>query len=153
SVLFRDPTLPSRQGPTTPTFPLAVATGNSLNDFDPNLRPGYVQSWDLGFQRELNRDTVLEVRYVGNHGTKLWRTIGLNEINIFENAFLNEFNVAAQNLAIANGVSSVSQLTPSTLKSTNFGNQGLPGQKPIPMIQNGLNTTTDTTTATRLVQG
>ena len=60
----------SRPAPTTPSFPLAVAAGNSVTDFDPNLKTGYVQSWDIGIQRELTRDTVLEVRYVGNHGTR-----------------------------------------------------------------------------------
>ena len=123
-----------------------------MNDFSPNLRPGYVQSWDIGFQRELTPNTVLEVRYIGNHGTKLWRTISLNEVNIFENGFLNEFNVAANNLAIARS-SAASACTNCGPASNNFGNQGLAGQKPIPIIQNGLNTTNDQTTANRLVQG
>ena len=39
SVLFRNPVLPSRTAPTTPSFPLAVAAGNSVTDFDPNIRP------------------------------------------------------------------------------------------------------------------
>ena len=153
SVLFSQAVLPSRTVASTPVFPLAAPAGTSLNEFSPNLKLSYVQSWDIGFQRELTRDTVLEVRYIGNHGTDLWRTQNLNEVNIFENGFLNEFQIAQQNLAIANGVSNISQLTSTTLKSTNFGNQGLAGQRPIPIIQTGLNLTSDTTTATRLVQG
>src|SRR5205823_6183285 len=73
--------------------------------------------------------------------------------NIFENGFLSEFQTAQNNLAIANGVSSVSQLSTTSLKSTNYGNQGLPGQKAIPIIHTGINSATDTTTANRLVQG
>jgi hypothetical protein len=153
SVLFSNPTLPSRTVASTPVFPQAAPVGTSLNEFSPNLKVGYVQSWDIGFQRELTRDTVLEVRYIGNHGTDLWRNQNLNEVNIFENGFLNEFRIAQNNLAIANGVSSVSQLSPTSLKSTNFSNQGLPGQLPVPIIQTALNLTSDTTTATRLVQG
>ena len=153
SVLFSNPNLPSRSVATTPAFPQAAPVGTSLNEFAPNLRVGYVQSWDIGFQRELTRDTVLEIRYIGNHGTDLWRNINLNEVNVFENGFLNEFQVAQNNLAIANGVSSISQLSTTNLKSTNFGNQGLPGQQAIPIIQTALNTTTDQTTANRLVQG
>jgi hypothetical protein len=99
SVLFRNP-LPARPEPQTPTFPLAALAGNSVNEFDPNLKVGYVQSWDIGFQRELTRDTVLEVRYVGNHGTRLWRNINLNEINIFNNGFLQEFKVAQANKGV-----------------------------------------------------
>ncbi len=155
SVLYRDGNLPARPAPTTPTFPLAAPAGVNIADFDPHLRIGYVQSWDVGFQRELTRDTVLEIRYVGNHGTDLWRQINLNEINIFENGFLNEFKIAQNNLAIANGLS-VAQLatTPlSQLKVINYGNSGLPGQAPIPIIQTALATVTDTTTFNQLAQG
>src|SRR5205814_7067800 len=105
SVLFRNAVLPTRPAPTTPSFPLAIAAGNSITDFDPHLRVGYVQSWDLGLQRELTRDTVLEVRYVGNHGTRLWRQVNINEINTLSNGFLEEFRVAQANLASARGCS------------------------------------------------
>src|SRR5262249_25533082 len=94
SVLFRDPALPAREAPVNPTFPLAVQPGNNVADYSPDLKTGYVQSWDFGLQREITRNTVLEIRYVGNHGTDLWRQININEINIFENGFINEFKVA-----------------------------------------------------------
>src|SRR5262249_53240585 len=101
SVLFRNPSLPARTAPVDPTFPLAAVAGNSVNEFSPDLKIGYVQSWNIGFQRELTRDTVLEVRYIGNHGTRLWRNMNMNEINIFNNGFLSEFKTAQSNLAIA----------------------------------------------------
>jgi hypothetical protein len=41
---------------------------------------------------------VVEVRYVGNRGKDLWRQYNLNEVNVFENGFLNEVNLAQQNL-------------------------------------------------------
>ena len=44
---------------------------------------------------------MVEFRYVGNHGVGLWRTINLNEVNIYENGFLNQFQMAQNNLAIA----------------------------------------------------
>ena len=47
-----------------------------------------MQSWNIGIQRELDKNTVVEFRFTGNHGTKLWRLYGLNEINIFENGIL-----------------------------------------------------------------
>jgi hypothetical protein len=141
SVLFRNP-LPSRTAPTTPSFPLSVVAGDSISDYDPNLKVGYVQSWDIGFQRELTRDTVLEVRYVGNHGTRLWRTTNLNEINIFNNGFLDEFKIAQANLALAR------QTTP-----TSNVYAGLPGQQALPIIVTALNSSNDATTATRLAQG
>lgn len=41
------------------------------------------------------------MRYVGNHGVKLWRQYNLNEVNLIENGFINEFKSAQANL-IAN---------------------------------------------------
>jgi hypothetical protein len=53
------------------------SAGANLNPtvftIDPNLRMPHVQQWTLGIEREIFRDTVLEVRYVGNHRVKLLR--------------------------------------------------------------------------------
>jgi Carboxypeptidase regulatory-like domain len=143
SVLFRDPTLPSRPAPLKPDYPIAALQTDSLNAFDPNLKMGYVQSWNLGFQRELPGNAVMEIRYTGNHGVHEWRQVNLNEVNVFENGFLNEFYIAQNNLRITQ------RTTPT---STNYGNQGLPGQQNIPIIQTALATVTDSTTATYLRQ-
>lgn len=59
---------------------------------DENLRSPYVQTWNLSWQRELDRDTILELRYVGTKGTKLVRTANLNEINIIENGLRDDLN-------------------------------------------------------------
>ncbi|MEK7409647.1 MAG: carboxypeptidase-like regulatory domain-containing protein [Acidobacteriota bacterium] len=144
SVWFRDPNLPTRPEPDRPTYPIPVVAGNSINDFDPGLRMGYVQSWNLSLQRELTPSTVLDLRYVGNHGTRLWRQINLNEVNTFENGFLEEFKIAQSNLAIAR------RQNPA---SVNFGNQGLAGQRPIPIIQTALGLVSDTGFATNLQRG
>ena len=68
---------------------------DGANAFDPNLRTGYVESWTAGIQREIKKDNVIEVRYVGNRGHKLWRQVDLNELNMFENGALNEFRLRA----------------------------------------------------------
>ncbi len=88
--------------PTAPSYPFSPALNESVNAFLPDLDTGYVQSWTFGLQRELNRDTAVEVRYVGNRGIKLWRQYNLNEINIVENGFFNEFKLAMANLAANN---------------------------------------------------
>ena len=54
--------------------------------------------WSLGIQREFKKDNVIEVRYVGNRGHKLWRQEDLNELNIVENGVYNEWKLAQQNL-------------------------------------------------------
>jgi hypothetical protein len=95
----------------------------TISGFDPTLRAPYTINWDFGVQRELWRNTVVEARYVGNQGHLLWRTSNLNEVNIFENGFLQEFKNAQNNFAInqAAGVNS-------------FQNLGRPGQVNLPIF-------------------
>jgi hypothetical protein len=91
--------------PSSPTYPNNGLITDSINAFDPNLKIGYVESWSIGVQREIKKDNVIELRYVGNRGHKLWRQVDLNEINIIENGVFSEWKLAQQNLLanIANG--------------------------------------------------
>jgi hypothetical protein len=98
-LLYRET---NRLGP--PAFPprveypilASIGAGNDLNMFDPNIETPYTESWMVGFQRALGRDTAVEIRYIGNRNRKAWTTENWNDENIFENGFLNEF-IAAQN--------------------------------------------------------
>ena len=152
SVLFSNPSLPAVSVAASPTYPLALAPGNSINDYNPNIKSRYVESWNIGFQRPLTADTVLEIRYVGNRSARAWAALNLNEVNIVESGFLTQFQAAQNNLAIANGVP-VSQLTSGSLKSTNFFNQGLPGQANIPIISTALANVANSTLANYVAQG
>jgi Carboxypeptidase regulatory-like domain len=112
--------------PTEFAFPVAMsgftfARGHAT--IDPDIRTPYVKNWTIGYQRELWSDAAIEVRYVGNRGSNLWRGYNINETNIFENGFLNDFRNAQRNLQInlAAGVSS-------------FAHQGRPGQVPLPIF-------------------
>src|SRR5262249_48774416 len=95
---------------TTPTFVMPITDppnhrvnpNNGLWAIDPNLRIPYVQQWSFGIEREIGKNMAIEARYVGNHAIKVWRAIDFNEVNIFENGFLNEFKNAQRNLS-ANG--------------------------------------------------
>jgi Carboxypeptidase regulatory-like domain len=95
----------------------------TISGFDPNLRTPYTVNYTFGIQRELWRNNVLEIRYVGNQSKLAWRTSNLNEVNIFENGFREEFKNAQRNLAInqASGVGS-------------FQNLGRPGQVALPIF-------------------
>jgi hypothetical protein len=98
-LLFRDK---SRLGPpafaATPAYPLPASLSYSVNAFDPNVRTPYTMSWTFGLQRELTKDTVVEVRYVANRNLRPWNTFALNSVNIVENGFLDEFKLAMANL-------------------------------------------------------
>jgi len=78
---------------------------NALWAINPNLRIPYVQQWSFGYEREITRDMAFEIRYVANHGVKVWRANNFNEINIFENGFLKEFINAQKNLTARGGTS------------------------------------------------
>ncbi len=82
-----------------PSFPITLTTATSANAFDPNLKTGSVHSFTFGYQRELDRNTVIEFRYVGNRGVDLFRQHNINELNVIENGVLAEYKLAQQNLA------------------------------------------------------
>jgi hypothetical protein len=98
---------------TTPTFTMPITdrqnhlinVNNGLWAVDPNLKIPYVHQWNVGVEREIFPNTALEIRYVGNTGKQLWRAYNLNEVNIFENGFLQEFKNAQINLAARGGTS------------------------------------------------
>ncbi len=143
-----DPNFPN------PSFPLAVQSGQSVEDYNPSIKPEYIESWTLSFQRQLDRNTVADFRYVANHGVDLWATVNLNEVNTVENGFAQQFQAAQTNLAIANGISVGQLLLPNTkLTVNNYGNQGLPGQTAVPIITTAIGSNTDQTTITQLMQG
>lgn len=45
-----------------------------------NFGPDKVNSWNFGFEREITRNSALEVRYVGNHAYDLFQTVNGNPI-------------------------------------------------------------------------
>jgi outer membrane receptor protein involved in Fe transport len=49
---------------------------------DPNQRTTYIQQWNLGVQRELSANLLLDLAYVGNRGTKLAAFRNLNQLSV-----------------------------------------------------------------------
>ncbi len=82
----------------SPVYPNTGSITDSINEFLPDLKIGRVDSFTFGIQRELDSNNVIEVRYVGNRGHDLWRQYDLNEVNVIENGFLQEFALAQQNV-------------------------------------------------------
>src|SRR5262249_52756489 len=89
--------------PDSPVYPITNQPGGYLisdaaSIYDPNYKLPYVMSWSFGIQREITKNMAVEVRYVGNRGLRNRTTFNLNEINVAENGFLNEFKLAQANL-------------------------------------------------------
>ncbi|HZQ20911.1 MAG TPA: TonB-dependent receptor [Terriglobales bacterium] len=89
--------IPSASMPTLPGLPAApfgpavrseYASLLPLGQLDPRdspeivspstFRPDKVHGWSLGVQREITKDAVVEVRYVGNHAVDLFQSVNNN---------------------------------------------------------------------------
>ena len=91
---FQGPTLtPNMILPSTPFGPNVRAEVQGqlqTGVFDPrtnvetnvanNFGPDRVHTWNLGIERELSKNSAVELRYVGNHATDLFQTINGNPI-------------------------------------------------------------------------
>jgi hypothetical protein len=102
-VLFRDRAtnpqlLDPAPFPKAPTFPLQVTIANSINAFEPDIRTPYTMSWSFGIQREITKDMMVEVRYMAQRSKQNWFVQDLNEANLEENGWIDEFRRAQGNL-------------------------------------------------------
>ncbi|MEQ1948844.1 MAG: TonB-dependent receptor [Bryobacteraceae bacterium] len=61
-----------------PTSPRALLPTDTQTLMMKDLRNPYYQRWSAGFQRQLARNTVLDVSYVGSKGTRLYASEDLN---------------------------------------------------------------------------
>jgi Carboxypeptidase regulatory-like domain len=60
--------------------------------YDDNLRTPYVQSFNATLQHQLTSTLTVDVNYIGNKGSRLYTNQQIDDVNIFENGFLNAFN-------------------------------------------------------------
>ena len=97
---------------TAPESLFTFLAGTGVGGLDPNIHQPYTMSWNLGIQRQLGNTRALEISYVGNRSLHQWILVDINEVNIFENGFLDQFKQAQQNLAInqSNGITSFADL-------------------------------------------
>ncbi len=96
----------------------------SVNAFDQDLQMPYTQSYSVGWQRKLTRDSALEIRYVGSRHENDWDSINLNEPDIITNGFVNEFRKAQANL----------QANIAAGRGNTFAYTGAAGTVPLPIF-------------------
>jgi hypothetical protein len=144
------------QTPATFGGPFAANGNLGQQEFaiDPHVKPPMVESWNAGVQRELSSNMVLEIRYQANHGVGLSGLFNINEVNIFENGFLNEFNNANVDLGIckANAAACIAAQAAAGVSanhqtSSSFADWGLPGQIALPVLDAAFTGTKTPTTA------
>jgi hypothetical protein len=121
-----------------PVSPRSIAYTDNLMTFLPDTKTPYTHSWNLGFQRTLDKNTALEIRYVGNRARNLW--YGSNGRNLDSEpdilnqpggAFINEFKRAQANL-----LANIATINPATGKAygSTFAYTGAPGTSPLPVL-------------------
>ena len=104
--------------------------GIALGAINPNIKQPYTQSWNLSVQRPIGRSNAIEVRYIGSRSVHQWLNLFTDEVNIFENGFLNQFKQAQTNynINLQNGYSGSSG-NPQT-----FANLGFTGEADTPIF-------------------
>ncbi len=87
---------PSTQlGP--PSRPFGAAP--NVGAFDPNLKIPTVHEWSLTIQRELPKNFVAQVGYIGKRGLRLLRGYDLNQLRVDQPGLRESFVIAQQNIA------------------------------------------------------
>jgi hypothetical protein len=76
---FEAGALPSSLTLSNPFPSSASAPIFDAPSIDPHFRDAYVQHWNLGYQRKLPTNIVFDVTYVGNKGTRLVKTVDVNQ--------------------------------------------------------------------------
>lgn len=122
--------LPSLTPTTTPAAlrqPAALGTG-AITVIDPDLKFPEVHQYTVSVQREVFRDTVLEVSYIGKRATNLFGGYDANQVNLFAGdprcpgeTFISAFQ-AVQNSTAAtapNGICLINYLIGGTNAASN----------------------------------
>jgi len=95
-----------------PSIPVPVFTGgrtfldnNLLSSrfgtvfaINPDIQTPRIHEYNISFEREIGFQTVFEIRYVGGRSNNLIRGIDLNQVDIRNNGFVDDFIRARNNL-------------------------------------------------------
>ncbi len=111
---------PTYKVPRTLADNYAINSQSAMAFPDPGLTTPYVQQWNLSVQRSIH-NTLVDVRYVGNHGTKEIRAFDYNQVLI--GGLLQPFQQAANNGWLAKAAT-------GTFNPTY--NAGITGSQPTP---------------------
>jgi len=128
----------------TRSNPLPVPNvSSSAYAFDPNIKTPSVFSYSFSWQRQLSKNTSLEARFIHTNSFNQWTGGGqlnymdLNELNISENGFTDEFKRAMANL----------QANIAAGRGNTFAYTGAPGTAPLPIFLAYLNGSTAASSA------
>jgi len=99
-----------------------VSNSTAFNAVDENFRPPESWQWNVTVSREVFKDTVAEVSYIGNHGSHIWRRgVNFNDVPVAKRAaVVKAFTTGDPNVqAIANANRIFPNLGPITMSQSN----------------------------------
>lgn len=106
SKLSDDPTFRSLDtiNPGLKNAVAGVSNSTGFNAVDENFRPPESWQWNITVSREIIKNTVAEVSYIGNHGTHIWRRgVNVNDVSPEKRAaVVAVFNATGDAQATAN---------------------------------------------------
>ncbi len=82
---------PPTRKPSELTQPAAFSN-NTITVMDPSFKSPTTHQWAFGIQREVAKNTVVEVNYIGRRAYHLIGGYNVNQTNIFNNNFIPAFN-------------------------------------------------------------
>ena len=88
--------LPALNPPTAKPSSLhqpAAFSSASNTVIDPNLKTPRTHQWALNIQREVARNTIVDIAYIGRRAYHLLGAYNVNQTQIFTNGFLDAFNI------------------------------------------------------------
>jgi len=116
---------PPLQFPTTTQALFNLSPNNLVEGMiDPNLVSPYVQQWNAGIQQEY-KGFVFEGRYVGNHVVKQFKQVDINQVNVRQGTYIQDFITARNNGFLA--LQATGRFNPTY-------NPAITGSKPTPFF-------------------
>ena len=121
--------LPPSQSPNTLLKPDAFQSASNTV-IDPNLKTPRTHQWSFNIQREIAKNTLIDIAYIGRRAYHLLGAYNVNQAQIFSNGFLDAFKTikaGGESAVINNVLSKDSRLnageTPSAMIRRLFASQ------------------------------
>ncbi|MDX6501509.1 MAG: hypothetical protein QOG23_4769 [Blastocatellia bacterium] len=127
--LSDDPTFRSLDtiGPALKNNVAGVGTTTGFNAVDENFRPPESWQWNITVSREIIKNTVAEISYIGNHGTHIWRRgVNVNDVSPEKRAAVVAVFNATGN---AGGIANASRIFPNLGSVTMSESNGISNYK------------------------
>ena len=82
---------PSTAVPSAQLQPPPFGTG-TITVVDPDFQSPLTNQWSLNIQRDLGKNLLVDVAYIGRRASHLFGAYNIGQVDIFNNGFLSEYN-------------------------------------------------------------